>query len=160
MKIDDLLNAHPEIEDYLISLVPAFSKLKNPILRNTVGKIATIEQAAKVGEISLPFLINSLNEKLGLVPESVLSNSEKPEENIDLNAINIVKIIDADSIINQGGSPLGAVMGGLRKINEGEALCLKCSFHPAPLIDKAIEAGFKAVENRNEDFSYSIYFIA
>ena len=44
-KVLQLIEAYPHLEDVLIEYVPAFKKLKNPILRNTVAKIATLQQA-------------------------------------------------------------------------------------------------------------------
>ena len=48
-KVLQLLEAYPALEDLLIDYVPAFRKLKNPVLRNTVAKIATLQQAAAIG---------------------------------------------------------------------------------------------------------------
>jgi hypothetical protein len=157
-KIADLLNTYPEIEDFLITLVPTFSKLKNPILRNTIGKLATIEQAAKVGEVPMPFLINALNEKLGLVPDAVMNPIDINVDKFLIQKNNIVQIISADEIISSGGSPVSVVLGGLRKLEDEQILQLDCSFHPAPLIDKAKDAGYKAYETRNDDMTYSIFF--
>ena len=157
-KIADLLNTYPEIEDFLITLVPTFSKLKNPILRNTIGKLATIEQASKVGEVPMPLLINALNEKLGLVPDAVLSVNENKLDEFIIQKENIVQNINADGIINSGGSPVSLVLGSLRKLEGEQILQLDCTFHPAPLIDKAKDAGYKAYENRNDDMTYSIFF--
>lgn len=157
-KVIDILTQYPEIEDYLIELVPAFEKLRNPILRNTIGKIATIEQAAKVGEIGLSTLINALNEKLGLLPESIV-NSKIADENVfEISDDDINEVLDADQIINSGGKPVGIVLNALHKLQGNKLLQLNCSFHPAPLIDKAKEAGYLAYEKRNEDKSFSIYF--
>ncbi|MDD4434532.1 MAG: DUF1858 domain-containing protein, partial [Parabacteroides sp.] len=49
MKVAELLNDYPEIEDTLLSLSPAFAKLRNPVLRKTVARVTTLQQAAKVG---------------------------------------------------------------------------------------------------------------
>ena len=41
--VHELLEAYPELEDVLIGIAPPFKKLKNPILRKTVAKVATIK---------------------------------------------------------------------------------------------------------------------
>ena len=48
-KVGELLDAYPQLESVLFDLSPAFAKLKNPILRKTVARIATLQQAAAVG---------------------------------------------------------------------------------------------------------------
>ena len=48
-KVADLLKSYPELEDVLIAMAPPFKKLKNPVLRRSVAKLATLQQAAAVG---------------------------------------------------------------------------------------------------------------
>src|SRR5262249_41576159 len=57
-----LLDAYPEAEAVLIDLAPAFAKLRNPVVRRTVAKVATLEHAAKIGGVSLRTLIGKLRE--------------------------------------------------------------------------------------------------
>jgi len=47
-KVADLLESWPELEEVLIAHAPAFRRLKNPVLRRTVARVATLEQAAGV----------------------------------------------------------------------------------------------------------------
>ncbi|MFH0843803.1 MAG: DUF1858 domain-containing protein [Bacteroidota bacterium] len=44
-KVLQLIETFPELEEVLINAVPAFEKLKNPVLRKTVARIATLQQA-------------------------------------------------------------------------------------------------------------------
>ena len=44
-KIGKLLEDYPELEELLVGLVPKFAALKNPILRKTVAKITSLQQA-------------------------------------------------------------------------------------------------------------------
>ena len=60
MKVAELLNDYPEIEDILLSLSPAFAKLRNPVLRKTVARVTTLQQAAKVGGLNAGYLIQEL----------------------------------------------------------------------------------------------------
>jgi hypothetical protein len=59
-KIDDLLKQFPFLEDFLITLSPRFKGLKNPIMRKTMGKVASLEMAASVSGLKLDALISSL----------------------------------------------------------------------------------------------------
>ncbi len=45
LKLGDLLDAYPELEDVLIEIAPAFRKLRNPVLRRTVAKLTSLRQA-------------------------------------------------------------------------------------------------------------------
>ena len=60
-----MLDAYPELESVLVEMAPAFAKLRNPAVRRTVAKVATLEQAARIGGISLPALILRLRNVTG-----------------------------------------------------------------------------------------------
>ncbi len=51
-RIKDLLDHYPFLLDYLAGLSPQFSQLKNPLLRKTVGRMATLKQAAGFSNMS------------------------------------------------------------------------------------------------------------
>jgi len=53
------------LEDILIEIAPAFKKLKNPVLRETIAKIAKLQQAASIGGIQTEELINRLRKAVG-----------------------------------------------------------------------------------------------
>lgn len=40
-RVGELLEKYPELEETLMELAPAFQKLKNPVIRRTIGKVAT-----------------------------------------------------------------------------------------------------------------------
>ncbi|HJZ98426.1 MAG TPA: DUF1858 domain-containing protein, partial [Candidatus Solibacter sp.] len=61
-RIGSLLDAYPELEEVLIGMAATFEKLRNPVLRKTVGKVATLEQAAKIGGVGLRELVSRLRE--------------------------------------------------------------------------------------------------
>ena len=63
-KIDELLKQYPFLEDFLITLSPKFKGLKNPIMRKTMGKVATLEMAAPISGLNLDKLIASLTAEI------------------------------------------------------------------------------------------------
>jgi len=71
-KIGVLLDNYPQLENVLLAMAPAFKKLKNPILRKTIAKIATLRQVAQIGEVSLSDLINTLRKEVGMQDKMVL----------------------------------------------------------------------------------------
>ena len=52
-KIDELLEEYPFLEDFLVKLSPKFKGLKNPIMRKTIGKVATLSKVAGIGGLDL-----------------------------------------------------------------------------------------------------------
>ena len=147
-RIGALLEAHPELEEPLIGFVPAFAKLRNPILRATVAKLATLEQAAKVGNVALPELITFLRHRLGQdggVPEPIPA----PNRTADTwpawyRAEAVVAELDAAALLASGGHPLAAVKQALSSKPPGAIVLLKSDFEPAPLLEQMPREGILA----------------
>ena len=139
-KVGALLDAYPDVEHLLIAWVPAFSKLKNPILRKTVAKVATLDQAARVGGISVQELVCKLRAATGQAnPESQTSISsggiQAHESPSWITAERISYSLDADQLLNAGEHPLGKVQQYLALLDPGQIVQLNSSFLPSPLID-------------------------
>ncbi|GAB4540300.1 MAG: hypothetical protein Tsb0014_31440 [Pleurocapsa sp.] len=64
-KVNELLQEFPQLEEVLITLDPKFKKLKNPLLRNSIGRVATLKQAALVAEIPCDIFIEHLRKAAG-----------------------------------------------------------------------------------------------
>ena len=63
-KIKALLDAHPELEAYLVARHDAFKQLADPVMRRTMGRIATVEKAAALARIDPDDLVSELNAKV------------------------------------------------------------------------------------------------
>ena len=64
-RVGELLDVYPQLEPVLYEIAPAFKKLKNPVLRRTIGKVATLQQAATVGNVPVTEIINTLRMEVG-----------------------------------------------------------------------------------------------
>jgi DUF438 domain-containing protein len=63
-KIDDLLKEYPFLENFLVKLSPKFKGLRNPIMRKTIGKVATVSKVAGIGGLDLDDFIASLTAEI------------------------------------------------------------------------------------------------
>jgi len=63
-KIDDLLNRYPFLLDFLITLSPHFENLKDPQMRKTMGKTATLEMVASIAGLETDALISALTDEI------------------------------------------------------------------------------------------------
>ncbi|MGD2188087.1 MAG: DUF438 domain-containing protein [Desulfobacterales bacterium] len=63
-KIDDLLKEYPFLEDFLVTLSPKFKGLKNPIMRKTIGKVATLGKVAGIGGLELDDFLAALTAEI------------------------------------------------------------------------------------------------
>ncbi len=158
-KVLQLLEAYPALEDVLIAYVPAFKKLKNPVLRNTVAKIATLQQAAAIGQVKVEELINLFRKEVGqdaiAVTDEVKLNSTKPDW---YNEQRIVHSLDIRAMLNAGEHPVNQVIADLHKLKTDDIYELIAPFIPAPLIDKATSLNISHWVDKKDEDLYHVYF--
>jgi hypothetical protein len=144
-KIGDFLEAHPDQQEALIARIPEFAKLRNPILRRTVAKLATVEQAARVAGIPTADLVRFLRELAGdgvLAPESEPAEPAEIEPRPDwARADRVRATIDADALLAGGEHPLARVRRALPALAAGEVLQLASPFRPEPLLAQLRQEG-------------------
>jgi hypothetical protein len=139
-----MLEAYPELEGVLVEMAPVFAKLRNPVLRRTVAKVASLEQAAKIGGVSLQALILRLRDATGQTAPD-LPILMPPQDSGDdaswLAAGRVVEEIDADAMLERGAHPIGKIREAVGVLGPGEVVVLRSSFRPQPLIDTLRRAG-------------------
>lgn len=160
-KVFELLQAYPELEALLIEMAPVFKKLQNPVLRRTIARVTTLQQAAQVGEIPVHKLVNALRNRIGQdtlegIETDASGEARQPSW---LNPEKIVKQLDARPIIEQGGHPLGDVLTGIRDLVPGDIFELITPFLPAPLIERVIDQGFDAWSKKEAEDRIRTYFV-
>ena len=158
-KVLELIEAYPQLENVLIDYVPAFKKLKNPVLRKTVAKIATLQQAASVGGVKIGDLINLLRKEVG---QDIITDSNDSTYNVikpdwyDENKLK--QEFDVRDMLAEGEQPVNQVMADLNQLPSGSIYKLIAPFLPAPLIDKATSLQIEHWLVKNDDEQYLVYF--
>jgi uncharacterized protein (DUF2249 family) len=158
MKVGRLLELYPELEDVLIGLSPSFKKLKNPILRRTVAKVASLRQVAQVGGLTLAGLVNTLREAAGQDHMEVGAEGESGARPEWAKQERVVARLDARPLIEQGEHPMPQVMKALSALKPGEVYELLTPFAPAPLVELARDKGYEAYVEREEDELFRTWF--
>ncbi|MEN8117157.1 MAG: DUF1858 domain-containing protein [Bacteroidota bacterium] len=159
-KVLELIETYPQLEDILIEYAPAFKKLKNPILRQTVAKIASLQQAALVGGVKVEDLINRLRKEVGQELYSggagVKYVTQKPDWFIKDK---VIKGLNASEMLAEGEQPVNQIIADLKLLEEEKIYKLVAPFLPAPVIDKATSLGLKHWVDKKSDEEFYIYFI-
>ena len=85
-RVAEMLDNYPELEDTLIGIAPPCKKLKNPFLRKSVAKVATLKHIASLKRRDAPcsfmiigfesarfigIILKNPEDKLRLTPESL-----------------------------------------------------------------------------------------
>lgn len=150
-RLGELLEAYPQLEQILIEFSPSFGKLKNPVLRRTVAKVATLAQAARIADVEVGRLVQVLREAAGQA-EGELPASEAPSDDAApawVESAEVARTIDVDAMLEEGEHPIGRMQPILKELASGQAVLLVSSFRPQPLIDKLGGEGWRVYSRRS-----------
>jgi hypothetical protein len=159
--VHKLLEAYPQLEEVLIGIAPPFKKLRNPILRRSVAKVATLRHAAAVGRVPLNELIATLRSAVGqaVSEESYEDGSYFREQPDWFAAQSIALTIEEAKLANQDEMTLGPVLRGAKSLKRGEIIELVTTFLPAPGIDVMKRKGYAIWVVQDADDVIRTYFL-
>jgi len=160
-KVFDLLEAYPQFEETLSKLVPALDKLKNPVLRNTVGKVSTLQQIASMAHKPVDELINMLRKEVGqevFIEKNLHGIAANPSIPKWFSKEKITVSLDVRPMLEAGEHPVHQVMADLNQLPAGKIYKMTSSFLPAPLIDKASSIGCKHWVEKIKENEFNVYF--
>lgn len=154
-KIATMLEVYPELEETLLELSPAFAKLRNPVLRRTVAKVASIQQAAKIAGISPEIMVQTLRKVAGfaIIKNEATGESETLESMPSwFDESNISIRFDACPVIDAGQSPMAEILRLAQDIENGMIMELTAPFRPEPIIEILKSKGFKVWYNGEKSY--------
>jgi hypothetical protein len=158
-KVLQLIEAYPQLEEVLIGYVPAFEKLKNPVLRKTVARVATLQQAAAIGNVKVEELINVLRKAVG---QDLLEGADEMEFTTQkphwFDSKKVASEIDVRVMLQAGEQPVNQIMADLTDLSSDKIYKVVAPFITAPLIDKASSLGIKHWVEKIDDEHFNIYF--
>ena len=156
--LGDLLERWPALEATLVEISPHFRALRNPVLRRTVAKVATLRQVAKVSGVPLGTLIDRLRAATGqggppgCPDDAQPAGADAAPRPAWAASRHATRTHDARAAIDAGEHPMQRVMQDLASLGDGGVYELVTPFVPAPLVDLARGKGFlaySAVEDEN-----------
>ncbi len=65
-RVHDLIEHHPYLLDFLARYNTAYEKLRNPVVYNTVGRLATLRAAAELGDVAVEDLIEAIEREMAM----------------------------------------------------------------------------------------------
>jgi hypothetical protein len=157
-KLADVLERWPALEAVLLELSPHFHALRNPVLRRTVAKVATLRQVSVVSGVELGVLVTRLRTAAGLAPAPVAVDAAAAERPGWADDRHVTRIRDARAAIEAGDHPLAQVMSDLGELADGEVYVLVTPFVPAPLVDLARGKGYAGFSVAEGDAQVRTFF--
>lgn len=138
-KIFDLLEAHPHLEHFIINLAPSFKDLKNPLLRKSVGKVATLDQIARIGGLKVEVFVNAIRQAMDqnkLVNSTFNMDDEADNSEPDWIFAQPTLAFNGNDLLADNKNPLLEISRNVDLLDLGQTLTLLTDFKPLPLIDK------------------------
>lgn len=157
-RLHDLLQTWPELEEKLLAMSPHYAKLRNPVLRATIARIATLRQVAEVGRVPLADLINTLRAAVGQEGGEFSSAAAAADQPAWFNASRIAQRLDARPMLAAGEHPLSRVLGEIQQLPPQGIYELTTPFLPAPLLDAVKKKGFAVWSRREQEDLFRSYF--
>ncbi|MGQ9800541.1 MAG: DUF438 domain-containing protein [Candidatus Saccharicenans sp.] len=108
--LHELLKHYPFLLDFLVQLSPAFKKLKNPVLRQTVARMASLKQVAAEGGMTTAELIEKIRQEIearsGQVEAGVEAKvaADRPKDKTSSQA-KIEQLKEIIRELHRGGNP-------------------------------------------------------
>jgi len=160
-RVAEMLDNYPELEETLIGIAPPFKKLKNPFLRKTVAKVATLKHIASVGNVPLNELINKLRETVGQSATDDFYEDEnyfqdKPDW---FSPEKIVISFDEATIEDKTKITLATILIEAKDVKQDEIIELTTSFLPAPGIDRMKSMGYSVWTVKEDEGIIKTYFL-
>ena len=158
-RVAELLEAHPEAEEVLIGIAPQFKALKNPVLRRTVARVATLEQAAKVAGLRARDLVLHLRRELGVQGgEDIVDSADSdPTEAPGWVLLDAEAAIDGGALLDAGETPVAKASTALAEMDSDEVLVISAPFQPAPLIDSLRAKGHEVYAREETGESWRVW---
>ena len=144
-----LLEAHPELLEFLAAYHPHFARLRRGVLRRIMAPRVTVADAAQMAGIDAGELVRALRRAAG-EPEPTTTPSAVPPpaaaipKPAALLAIPTARHVHVDvrDDIRRGEEPFGTIMAAVRGLAGGQALELRVPFEPIPLYGVLAKRGF------------------
>lgn len=160
-RLFDLLAEYPNLEEKIVGIAPPFAKLKNPVLRRTVGKLATLEKVAMMGDLDVNQFLNTLRREVGQ-PEARQETKieiERREGDPEWVKGQPADIIDGTEMLNRGEHPLNHINEVMRSLGSGQFILLKTNFPPLPLFEAMEKQNYTVhsttdAQDANQHFTY------
>lgn len=141
-RILDVLTHFPQLEEEIIRTAPSFENLRNPVLRRTVARLATLEQTARIGGLDASEWVNHLRRLVGQTEWSAGPETGAP---FDIPAASPADpdwvqgdpqfVVDGNQLLARGEVPLEQINQLLRKLEDNRFILLITGFEPQPMIE-------------------------
>lgn len=160
-----VLERDPALIDVFARHSRHFDKLRNPMLRRTMARLVTVEQAAGIAGVAVDQLVRDLNAAIGVEvaatqPEQAarpVARVEPAREVARPPGLHDVELDLRDDLRN-GREPFSRIMSAVSTLRDDQALHLRAIFEPVPLYTVLGKRGFSHEARSHAADDWSVWF--
>jgi uncharacterized protein (DUF2249 family) len=164
-----VLEAHPQLVEFLATYHPHFAKLRNGLVRRLMAPRVTVAEAARMAGIDPGELVRALRRAAGepepaagapaaaVAPARAAGATPRPERLAAVPEDRHVRL-DVREDIRRGDEPFARIMSAVKGLADDQALEVRAPFEPIPLYGLLARRGFAHWAQRRADDDWSAWF--
>ena len=160
-RVNDVLARDEHLVDVFVRHSAHFNKLRNRAMRRVMGRLVTVQDAARLADVPVGDLLRDLNAALGVVA-SVATVSDTPVASARAErshpADKPVVTVDVRDDLRNGREPFARIMSGVSSLGDEQVLEVRAIFEPVPLFAVLAKRGFASESVQHGPDDWSVWF--
>jgi uncharacterized protein (DUF2249 family) len=165
-RVSDVIARDESLVEVFVRHSSHFTRLRNRSMRRIMGRLVTIEEAARIARIPAALLVRDLNDALGIADPAteVAANCAVPVARVsgDGALVHPPKAptveVDVREDLRAGREPFSKIMAAVGALGENEVLHLRAIFEPAPLFTVLAKRGLVHESHAHAPDDWSVWF--
>lgn len=164
-RLSEVLARDDRMVEIITAAAPTLRGLRNPVTRRVMGRLATMEQVARIAGLEPDLLLHRINRAMG---ESVATTPDEAHVHepdaadmpASLSHLPADRIHDLDvrEDLRQGREPFSRIMAARAQLRAGGVLRLRATFEPAPLYVVMGKQGYAHWTEQLGDDDWRVWF--
>ena len=161
-RVNDVLARDDALVDLFVRHSGHFNKLRNRAMRRVMGRLVTVEDAARLAAVPVENLLRDLNAALGFKAVAAAADTASSAPHVGIDRGTVQRPADAAELeldvrddLRAGREPLARIMATVSALPEDAVLHLRTIFEPVPLLALLGRRGFasETTEHGTDDWS-------
>ena len=163
-RVSDVLARDETLVEVFVRHAPHFEKLRHAGMRRVMARLVTIEQAARMANVSVNSLVRDLNDALHIetsaVADPIGDDAGVPwEPGASQRPASLPEVaLDLREDMRAGREPFSRIMAAVAALGPNEVLRLRTIFEPVPLFAALGKRGFDHEVVRHAADDWSVWF--
>lgn len=164
-RVSDVIARDESLVEVFVRHSSHFTKLRNRSMRRIMGRLVTIDDAAKIASVAPDVLVRDLNAALGILEPSTsvdsvaVQDTHAPgqDEHVHPSGAPVVEV-DVREDLRNGREPFSKIMAAVGALRDDEVLHLRAIFEPAPLFALMAKRGLSHESVAHAPDDWSVWF--